>query len=439
MPLTLVTGVLGTTVYQLPPAWAIVAITVGNLIGAIFVALHSVQGPRLGVPQMVQSRGQFGLRGSLLVLAVVVLMYIGFLASILILAASSLQVIFPELDATVALIISGAVTLALVIFGYEMIHKVNKLLMPLFALAAVLTLFYVITGEGPGTETAAEFNMQGFVGMLSIAAIWQLAYAPYVSDYSRYLPVRVSSSGTFWATYLGSAGGAIPMMAIGALLGRISDGSLVGLNALLPAGVGIFVMAIFFLGSIDACTINLYGPALCVATTIQTFKNSWLPGAGARATIATLVSVVAVYIAMMFADNFLVAYGNFIHILLYFLIPWSIINLVDYYLIRKGEYHVESFFLPSGGIYGHYNIAAVTAYVIGFVVQLPFMSGEWFNGFVTNLIGGIDLSWIVGSVVTFFVYIRLVRRQPPLPDPARAAEESASIPRQYRDVAEPRS
>ena len=413
MPLTLVTGVLGTTVYGLPLGWAILAMVVGNLVGAIFVSLHSIQGPRLGVPQMVQSRGQFGLRGSLVVLAVVVLMYIGFLASILILAASSLQVIFPRMGSISALIVSGAITLALVVFGYEMIHKLNRILMPVFAVAAIVTLVYVVLSHAQAATSAApaEFTVHGFMGMLSVAAIWQLAYAPYVSDYSRYLPRTVSSSGAFWATYLGSAGGAIPMMVIGAVLGQKSDGSLEQLNALLPAGVGVFVMAVFFLGSIDACTINLYGPALCVATTIQTFKNDWLPGAKARITIATIVSVLSVYIAAAFAADFLVSYSNFIQVLLYFLIPWSIINLVDYYLIRKGEYDVESFFLPTGGIYGHYNSAAVIAYIVGFIVQLPFMSGALYTGFVARWLGGVDIAWIVGSVITFVLYHQLVRRQ----------------------------
>ena len=97
--------------------------------------------------------------------------------------------------------------------------------------------------------------------------------------------------------------------------------------------------------------------------------------------------------------------------LLYFLIPWSIINLVDYYLIRKGEYDVESFFLPTGGIYGHYNSAAVISYIVGFIVQLPFMSGALYTGFVAQWLGGVDIAWIVGSVITFVLYYQLVRRQ----------------------------
>ena len=40
--------------------WSALSILIGSLIGAIFMASHSAQGPRLGIPQMIQSRAQFG-------------------------------------------------------------------------------------------------------------------------------------------------------------------------------------------------------------------------------------------------------------------------------------------------------------------------------------------------------------------------------------------
>ena len=40
--------------------WAVVAVVLGNLAGAVFMSLHSIQGAKLGVPQLIQSRGQFG-------------------------------------------------------------------------------------------------------------------------------------------------------------------------------------------------------------------------------------------------------------------------------------------------------------------------------------------------------------------------------------------
>jgi len=40
--------------------WALIAMFLGVFLGLAFTSLHAVQGPRLGVPQMIQSRGQFG-------------------------------------------------------------------------------------------------------------------------------------------------------------------------------------------------------------------------------------------------------------------------------------------------------------------------------------------------------------------------------------------
>ena len=60
MIMTMVTGGLATTVFGLGFVPAIVGIILGNVIGAIFMALHAAQGPQLGVAQMIQTRGQFG-------------------------------------------------------------------------------------------------------------------------------------------------------------------------------------------------------------------------------------------------------------------------------------------------------------------------------------------------------------------------------------------
>ena len=90
MLLTVVTGGLAVTVFHLSFVWAVLGLTVGNLVGGIFMALHAAQGPTLGVPQMVQTRGQFGSVGSLLVVGIVLVMYVGFLASNLVLSGEAL-------------------------------------------------------------------------------------------------------------------------------------------------------------------------------------------------------------------------------------------------------------------------------------------------------------------------------------------------------------
>jgi purine-cytosine permease-like protein len=50
------TSALGVTLGLSLP-WAIVALVVGNLFGGLFMALHAAQGPKLGIPQMVQIGG----------------------------------------------------------------------------------------------------------------------------------------------------------------------------------------------------------------------------------------------------------------------------------------------------------------------------------------------------------------------------------------------
>ena len=45
----------------------VVAIAAGGLFGTFFAAFHASQGPQLGLPQMIQSRPQYGYRGAVLI------------------------------------------------------------------------------------------------------------------------------------------------------------------------------------------------------------------------------------------------------------------------------------------------------------------------------------------------------------------------------------
>ncbi len=67
--------------------WSLIAIAVGTLIGALLIALHATQGPRLGVPQTIQSRGQFGFYGAAFLFPAVLLINAGFIAACLVIYA----------------------------------------------------------------------------------------------------------------------------------------------------------------------------------------------------------------------------------------------------------------------------------------------------------------------------------------------------------------
>ena len=103
-------------------------------------------------------------------------------------------------------------------------------------------------------------------------------------------------------------------------------------------------------------------------------------------------------------DDFLGNFVNLMLLLLCVLIPWTAVNLVDYYLIRHGDVRHRRSSEPDGGIYGRINVAAVGCYVLGILVQIPFLSNALYTGPIATSLGGVDISWIVGLAVICPLY-----------------------------------
>lgn len=433
IPLAVVTGLLGPTVFGLDVLSTVVAIVIGSLVGAVFMALHSAQGSRLGVPQMIQARAQFGMYGSVPITVIVVLIYVGWIVALMVLAQQTLGAVWTSLGTTAGLFLSTALTLFAVVVGYQLILRYNRVMVWLSGVALVTTLIYtgIHAGDG-GTGSLAgaggSFNWAGFLGMASVVGVWQLSYAPYVSDYSRYLPSATTTRSAFWYTYAGTVLGVIGAMAVGAFMvaGLGQNGELGDLDGIMPHAVFVFVMLMFFLGAIDAGVINMYGSSLCVLTCLQTFKLSWAPRASARHRTAVVIAVAVFIVSTTVSDNFVTDYTNFILVLAYLLVPWSLINLIDYYLVHKGHYDPNSFSDPTSG-YGAINVPALLSYVLGCLVQIPFMSTTLYIGPIAKQTGSVDTSWIVGSIATTFIYLGLLRlwRRQPAPVLTPEAEISA--------------
>jgi NCS1 family nucleobase:cation symporter-1 len=414
MPLTVVTGALATVAFKLPFWPAVLAIVLGNLFGALFMALHSAQGPRLGVPQMIQSRAQYGTLGSVLVVAVAVFMYVGYFASNLILGGESLNQLASGVSVDWGIVISAIVSLLITIFGYDMIHSINRWFAGVFGAVMIVAVIVIIARGLPASFFhAGSFTWAGFVGAaVTTGVLWQIAYAPYVSDYSRYMSQDKGVKPTFWFSYWGVVLGSAGPMVIGALVGLASaNANQIAAIRTLTGGFGWVIMLVFVLGIMDTNSINAYGGVLCTITVGQTFRERWLPRAGVRALIATVFVAICLVGAIAYQSTFLTSYVNFILFLLYLLIPWTSINLVDYYLVRRGQYDVASFFRHDGGQYGRVQWATVLVYLIGFGVEVPFVNTTLYEGPVASALNGTDLSWLVGLAVTVPLYYVLATRR----------------------------
>lgn len=398
---TVTTGVISIEL-GLSLTWAIFAIVVGNLIGCVFMAYHSAQGPILGLPQMIQSRAQFGIFGSVLPLIVAFCLYIGFFVSATVLIGEALEALL-HISLTPAIWLGTVASLVLVYFGYDMIHRFDRYI-SLLTIAVFVVITVVLVGKP--AHTSGSGSVSTIVLMIAISAGWQLTWAPYVSDYSRYLPQNTSVRATFIYTYVGAAGGGIWMMIVGAL-GATVVGSTIASN---PSGyIGSIFPGASWLAYLTIAIVliliqamSLYSGFLSIVTGL--FPTARVPHAQqARLVIGTAVGLAATIPGVLISSHYLTAFTNFILFVLYFIIPWTAINIVDFYLLRKCRYVLGDLF-DLHGRYGLVRWDPIIIYLIALGAEIPFMNTTFYEGPVAKSLNGADIAWILGLVISGALY-----------------------------------
>jgi NCS1 family nucleobase:cation symporter-1 len=420
-------GVLAITVSGLSLPWAIFAIIVGNAAGGLYMALHSVQGPRLGLPQMMQSRAQFGMYGTALPNVIVVLMYIGYFASSAILGGQTIATLF-HVTPNEGIIIVNAFVLLITWFGYDMFHSYQRLLTVLSTgifVAFLIKLLTILPKHLPaGNNSAGNILLA-----ISFYVAWQVTWAPYVSDYSRYMPENTPSWKTFTYTYVGAVVGGALVMIIGAIAAVVA---LDAVNANAPSylagllGAKWLFLIIIILGVGAGNFGNLYGPFLTTFAIISPSGKlaSQTTGRSARLISTTIIAIIGTVVAIEAAAHFYSDLSNFLVFTLYLLVPWTAINLTDFYVIRRGQYDIPELF-KANGIYGQSNWFALIVYGLTVLVEWPFMDNPWIVGAAAKSLGGADIAWIVGFVfaaVAYYVGARYL-----MPASAKAGGKSAVL------------
>jgi purine-cytosine permease-like protein len=380
---------------------------------------------------MIQSRAQFGFRGVILICAIVVFSLVGFNMFNQMLGADILTMTTGvSANGLWYLLISGLAVL-LAIFGYDWIHATQKWLTLLFLVTfgvfTVLALFVVPLD--PAQLSIANFNWTAFLVQFGAAAAYALGWAPYVSDYSRYLPPQTSPTRALWYTYGGVFVGATWLMALGALVAAAFTGTapLEGVrdaaDTILP-GSGYWLLLAALPGLISVITVNIYAASLELITILDSIKT--VRPTRALRIIGCLIIAAAAYIgSILSTGEFLANFGSFLVVLLYVLVPWTSVNLVDYYFVRRGHYAIRDIFTPNG-IYGSWGWRGLTAYAAGIVAMIPFVVTAWFTGPLAELMGGADLALFVGLAVSAVVYLLLARSIDLNAERDAAARESAS-------------
>ncbi|MNF68859.1 Permease for cytosine/purine, uracil, thiamine, allantoin [compost metagenome] len=428
---TMTIGFVGPSV-GLTALWTTLAGTLGIMFGTLFMAFHGSQGPHLGLPQMIQSRAQFGYRGVILVLLATLFVFAGFNIVNLVLMMQGLHTLFGFNPAVIAVAVTIPAAV-LAILGHDWMHRSFKwalyLSLPLYGLVTVAVVMGWVPdavlpalAEGEVAREPLGFNWTGFIAQFAAAASYNIAYAPYVSDYSRYLPKNTSSGKLIAVVFLGASLSGAWMISVGGWLAdhlHTTD-VLVALgqvgNTVSPL-VGTAVVVVTILAFLPVIAMNIYSAKLTTLTCVDSIKHIE-PTRKARILAIGFVILLQLGVALSIQSSGkgLSVLGIYLVVMLYFLVPWTSVNLTDYFFVRKGRYAIPHFFMPHGNIYGSWGLRGIAAYAIGFISMIPFFyiydgveQREVYVGPLAKALGSIDIAWLVGLIVSGLAYYWLSR------------------------------
>jgi nucleobase:cation symporter-1, NCS1 family len=401
-------------------SWAIAAIVIGVLAGTPIMAYHSAQGPKLGVPQMIQSRAQFGLIGGILPTLVAFVLYVAFVVlGSTVLGPATAGVL--HISTAWGIVVFNLVCLVITWVGYNLIHSYNRVLSVItIILFIALTLRLALDASGTAMSHASGDTPSNIILGITIAATNQITWSPYVSDYSRYLPENTPVRRAVWLTGIGAAVGGAFSMILGALAGALAlnaaDANTAGYLADAFHHGGTFLLLLLVLGAVPGQLESIYGAFLTWYTALS--PSGRLGNAVAlRLIVTTAVAAVGCALAIVAQSHLITVISNASVVALDFLIPWSAINLADFYLLRRGRYDVGAFFNASR--YGVVNWPTIVIYLVVVGLEFPFVNTSFFEGPLAKLMGGADISWIVGFVLglaAYYVVGRMrVSQQPQVP------------------------
>ncbi|MGW0452547.1 MULTISPECIES: purine-cytosine permease family protein [Gordonia] len=413
-PFTLALGFVGPAM-GLSLWWTIVAGLSGIAFGTLFMAFHATQGPVLGLPQMIQSRAQFGYRGVLLPLIGTLFTFVGFNVVDTVIIKAGLESIFGWNSVLVAVVIS-LVAAAVAIFGHDLLHKSFRILfwvsLPLWTILTIGIFAGGVHGS-IGPSGAGGFTLVAFLVQFSVAASYNITYAPYVSDYSRYLPRDTKPSSIIASVFIGASASPAWLIPLGAYLATYlgATDALSGIYAggnQVVSGLGGVLALVAAAVLVATMGLNAYSGMLTVVTAIDSIRPITPTR---RLRVVTIVGLTVIWLVLGLAlTDATESLNTALLIMLYLLVPWTAVNLTDYFFIRRGHYVIADLFTPHG-VYGTWPWRGILAFLIGIAAEIPFMDLPFFVGPVATALGGVDIAFVVGLAVSGLAYVLFSRGQ----------------------------
>lgn len=387
------------------PFWAaVLAILLAGVTSAAGMGYLSAMGVRLGIPQQMQGRGPLGFIGNLFPVAYVnVFAGVGWAAVTVILGGKAIELLTGVPFWLSALVLMG-IQLGVAVIGYNLIHFLQRILS--FVLVVGFVFITIVAAANGRVVNTANTDAPGFdgIGGWIIFFGWFfsfiVAWMPFASDYSRYLPNTPGNRrGASWATMLGNFITLAWMGILGTVLGSVATASdsIGALKEVMgpwaPVGLGIVALSSF-----TQNFLNVYGGAISIQTMGLPVK---------RHTGVIFICAASYLVALWGQSGFNEGFTAFLNLTAYCIAPYVAVLVCDYLFGgRRTERGLRELFDKSRKFEWGF-----VAWAVGVAASSPFWMSSIYTGPVAAAFPQIgDLSYYVGAIVAAAVYFATHRR-----------------------------
>ncbi|AJE43754.1 purine-cytosine permease family protein [Streptomyces nodosus] len=393
------TGTIGISL-GLDFTTALVAVVLGTVLGAVPTAYLGTWGSRTGAGQLPLARLAFG-RAVVLPGVLQWMSSVAWDALIGLFGGDALARLcgWPFwLGVLVMMVGQGA----LGALGYEAIHRLQTVMT--FVLAAAFALIALrmpagfhlaATGGAQGADRAGAFVLTS-----TIALSLTLSWAPYASDFSRYLPRTTSPVRMFWCTLLGLVVSFLAVQTLG-LWGAsvLTDQTAAGVETLLGGGApGAFGLLAVALAALCSNAMNDYSGSLALQTVGVRI---------ARPVAAALAAGLGFPLVLwMHAADTTARFQNVLLFVGYWIPGFVAIVVVDW-RARRGA--VTD--LAAATARPRSPWPPLLAFAGAFAAAVPFMDTGVYVGPVARALHGADVSYYVAFLVALLLYAPLRLRE----------------------------
>jgi len=405
------------TVFGLNIWQAMTAVVVGNLFW-VAIGVMATSGPVAGAPSGVIMRSMFGVTGNRVNLGLFNWpVFIAYEAINLCLGALAGFAVVESLGGTlstpvkvVIVVVTAAITLVISVYGHATIMRMSGVFTSLLAVAVVALGVFVVAKADWSYQPATALSGGPMWAALAagIALIAATSMSWNVSpDYARYLPADTSPRAVGTWTALGGFIPSVALGAVGVLAGTVVDmnDAQTNLAQIVPAWFYPVFLLVIVVGTMANNVITMYSSGLCLQAV----------GIPLRRSITVLFDGllgVALACYALFVSDFTSALSGILELSVIVLGPTVAIYLSDQWFRRNDYDGLALNDVRVDGIAWYtrgFNLAGFAAFISGGVGAALFVNTTEFTGPVATMLGGADLSWVVGPLVSSCVYLAVMR------------------------------